>query len=94
VADALAERDHLAERMTAQQALVAATQRAYPGRRALSQRRGRLSAGAGRAARAAARRDLIGLQAEEAGNRVTLYEVLGGGADAQPAAANGAGAGH
>jgi hypothetical protein len=29
VADALAERDHLAERMTAQQALVAATQRAY-----------------------------------------------------------------
>ena len=96
VADALAERDHLAERMTAQQALVAATQRAYTlaDARYRSGVDGYLQVLDAQRALYAARRDLIGLQAEEAGNRVTLYEVLGGGADAQPAAANGAGAGH
>lgn len=96
VADALAERDHLAERMTAQQVLVAATQRAYTlaDARYRSGVDGYLQVLDAQRALYAARRDLIGLQAEEAGNRVTLYEVLGGGADAQPVAANGAGAGH
>lgn len=97
VADALAERDHLVERMAAQQALVGAAQRAYTlaDARYRSGVDGYLQALDAQRTLYAAQRDLISLQAEEAGNRVTLYEVLGGGADAQPATAtSGAGAGH
>lgn len=81
VADALAVRTHVDERLDAQQAYVTATGRSH----ALAEARYRsgvasyLEALEAQRALYAARQDLITLQLEEAGNRVTLYRVLGGG---------------
>ncbi|MCI2262177.1 efflux transporter outer membrane subunit [Xanthomonas indica] len=85
VADALATRAQLDERMDAQRALVAVTQRSYD----LAQARYRngvdsyLDALDAQRSLYSAQQDLITLRLTEAGNRVTLYKVLGGGADAQ-----------
>ncbi len=85
VADALATRDHLATQMDAQRALVAASQRSYT----LADARyrtgldGYLQALDAQRSLYAAQQDLIALQQQEAGNRVTLFKVLGGGADAR-----------
>ncbi|MCI2246950.1 efflux transporter outer membrane subunit [Xanthomonas sp. PPL568] len=85
VADALATRAQLDERMDAQRALVAVTQRSYD----LAEARYRngvdsyLDALDSQRSLYAAQQDLITLRLTEAGNRVTLYKVLGGGADAQ-----------
>ncbi|WP_140725959.1 efflux transporter outer membrane subunit [Pseudomonas sp. Hp2] len=84
-ADALAERDHLGEQMAAQQARVDAAQRTYT----LADARYRagtddfLQVLDAQRSLYSARQDLISLRLEDAGNRVTLYKVLGGGADAQ-----------
>ena len=80
-ADALAERATLTERITAQQALLAATERVY----ALSD--ARFKAGVDNyltvldAQRSlyAAQQTLLSLQLAEQVNRITLYKVLGGG---------------
>ncbi|KAF1012752.1 MAG: Outer membrane protein OprM [Stenotrophomonas maltophilia] len=83
VADALAARDHLAEQLAAQQALVAASQRSYT----LADARyrtgldGYLQALDAQRTLFAAQQDLISLQQQKASNRVTLFKVLGGGAD-------------
>ncbi|MBB5886514.1 efflux transporter outer membrane subunit [Xanthomonas sp. LMG 8992] len=85
VADALATRAQLDERMDAQRALVAVTQRSYD----LAEARYRngvdsyLDALDSQRSLYSAQQDLITLRLTEAGNRVTLYKVLGGGADAQ-----------
>lgn len=85
VADALATRAQLDERMHAQRALVAVTQRSYD----LAEARYRngvdsyLDALDSQRSLYSAQQDLITLRLTEAGNRVTLYKVLGGGADAQ-----------
>ncbi|WMJ70902.1 efflux transporter outer membrane subunit [Stenotrophomonas sp. 24(2023)] len=85
VADALAARDHLAEQLAAQRALVAAGQRSYT----LADARyrtgldGYLQALDAQRSLYAAQQDLIALQQQEAANRVTLFKVLGGGADAR-----------
>ncbi|WP_420008223.1 efflux transporter outer membrane subunit [Xanthomonas sacchari] len=85
VADALATRAQLDERMDAQRALVAATQRSDD----LAEARYRngvdsyLDALDSQRSLYAAQQDLITLRLTEASNRVTLYKVLGGGADAQ-----------
>ncbi|WP_369941172.1 efflux transporter outer membrane subunit [Xanthomonas medicagonis] len=85
VADALATRAQLDERMDAQRALVAVTQRSDD----LAEARYRngvdsyLDALDAQRSLYAAQQDLITLRLTEAGNRVTLYKVLGGGADAQ-----------
>ncbi|UYC11979.1 efflux transporter outer membrane subunit [Xanthomonas sp. CFBP 8445] len=85
VADALATRAQLDERMDAQRALVAVTQRSYD----LAEARYRngvdsyLDALDSQRSLYAAQQDMITLRLTEAGNRVTLYKVLGGGADAQ-----------
>ncbi|MEQ4575466.1 MAG: efflux transporter outer membrane subunit [Gammaproteobacteria bacterium] len=84
-ADALAERDHLGEQMAAQQARVDAAQRTYT----LADARYRagtddfLQVLDAQRSLYSARQDLISLRLEDADNRVTLYKVLGGGADAQ-----------
>jgi len=91
VADALAVRASLAERLDAQRALVDAAQRSYDLATARQQ------AGAdsfltvldAQRTLLSAQQGLITLQLTEAGNRVTLYKVLGGSyaqAQAQPAA--------
>jgi multidrug efflux system outer membrane protein len=85
VADALATRDHLTAQMDAQRALVAASQRSYT----LADARyrtgldGYLQSLDAQRSLYAAQQDLIALQQQEAGNRVTLFKVLGGGADAR-----------
>ena len=85
VADALATRDHLTVQMDAQRARVAANQRSYT----LADARyrtgldGYLQALDAQRSLFAAQQDLIALQQQEAGNRVTLFKVLGGGADAR-----------
>jgi multidrug efflux system outer membrane protein len=85
VADALVTRDHLTAQMDAQRALVAASQRSYT----LADARyrtgldGYLQSLDAQRNLYAAQQDLIALQQQEAGNRVTLFKVLGGGADAR-----------
>ncbi|WP_369938600.1 efflux transporter outer membrane subunit [Xanthomonas tesorieronis] len=85
VADALATRAQLDERMDAQRALVDVTQRSY----SLADARYRngvdsyLDALDSQRSLYSAQQDLITLRLTEASNRVTLYKVLGGGADAQ-----------
>ena len=85
MADALATRDHLGTQMEAQRALVAASQRSYT----LAEARyrtgldGYLQALDAQRSLFAAQQDLIALQQQEAANRVTLFKVLGGGADAR-----------
>jgi multidrug efflux system outer membrane protein len=81
VADALAERRTLSERLSAQQALVASTQRSFDLSQALFR-----SGGAGfldvldaQRSLYSAQQSLIGLQLTEQANRVTLFKVLGGG---------------
>ncbi|WP_149194417.1 efflux transporter outer membrane subunit [Luteimonas suaedae] len=84
VADTLSAREQLDERLEAQRALVDASQRAY----VLSDARHRsgvdsyLDALDAQRTLYAARQELIGLRLTEANNRVTLYKVFGGGADA------------
>lgn len=85
VADALATRAQLDERVDAQRALVDVTQRSY----SLADARYRngvdsyLDALDSQRSLYSAQQDLITLRLTEASNRVTLYKVLGGGADAQ-----------
>ncbi|MBO9880670.1 efflux transporter outer membrane subunit [Xanthomonas sp. D-109] len=85
VADALAARDHLQAQLTAQQALVDASQRSYT----LADARyragldGHLPVLDAQRSLFAAQQALIALRLQDASNRVTLYQVLGGGADAQ-----------
>ena len=80
VADALAERATLAERLQAQQSLQAATLKALQ----LSQARYRLGADSylpvldAQRALYSAQQTLIGLALAEQANRITLYKVLGG----------------
>jgi len=89
VADALATRDHLQAQLTAQQALVEASQRSYT----LADARyragldGHLAVLDAQRSLYAAQQALIALRQQDASNRVTLYQVLGGGADAQATAA-------
>lgn len=85
VADALATRDHLTAQLDAQRALVADSQRSYT----LADARyrtgldGYLQSLDAQRSLYAAQQDLIALQQQEAGNRVTLFKVLGGGADSR-----------
>jgi len=85
VADALAERTQLEERLDAQRALVDASQRGFD----LSDARYRNGVDSYLAALDAqrtlysAQQTLISLRLTEASNRVSLYKVLGGAADAQ-----------
>lgn len=85
VADALAARANLGEQLDAQQALVDATGRSYT----LAEARYRngvdsyLDALDSQRSLYTAQQTLITLRQTEATNRVTLYKVLGGGADAQ-----------
>jgi len=80
VADALAERATLAERLLAQQSLQAATLRALQ----LSEARYRLGADSylpvldAQRSLYSAQQTLIGLALAEQVNRITLYKVLGG----------------
>lgn len=89
VADALAARDHLQAQLSAQQALVDASQRSYT----LADARyragldGHLAVLDAQRSLYAAQQALIALRLQDASNRVTLYQVLGGGADAQAQAA-------
>lgn len=91
-ADALAVRARIAERLDAQQALVAATQRSYD----LADARYRngvdsyLETLTAQRSLYAARQSLISLRLEEAINRITLFKVLGGDAsnEAAPVAAS------
>lgn len=84
-ADALAERAHVGEQLDAQRAYVDATRRSYE----LADARWRngldsyLETLTSQRAYYAAQQDLITLYLSEATNRVTLYKVLGGGADAR-----------
>lgn len=85
VADALAIRAHVEEQLDAQRAYVAASQRSYT----LAEARFRngvasyLEALDAQRSLYSAQQNLISLQLQEATNRVTLYKVLGGGAQAQ-----------
>ena len=85
VADALAARANIDEQLDAQRALVEVTQRSYT----LAEARYRngvdsyLDALDSQRSLYTAQQDLITLRLSEASNRVTLYKVLGGGADAQ-----------
>lgn len=85
VADTLAAREHLDAQLAAQRALVDASERNY----ALADARNRsgvdsyLEALDAQRTLYAARQELIALRLTEANNRVTLYKVFGGGADAQ-----------
>lgn len=84
VADALAVRATVQQRLVAQQALVEATSRSY----ALAAARYRsgadsyLNALDAQRSLYGAQQNLIGLELAERSNRVTLFKVLGGGADA------------
>ena len=80
VADALAERATLAERLQAQQSLQAATLKALQlseARYRLGVQHGQVTVGAQRALYSA-QQTLIGLALAEQANRITLYKVLGG----------------
>ncbi|MCU4120297.1 efflux transporter outer membrane subunit [Variovorax sp. N23] len=81
VADALAARRTLGERLAAQQSLVAATTRAFELSDALFRSGGAAYLDVLDAQRAlyAAQQSLISLQLTEQTNRLTLYKVLGGG---------------
>lgn len=85
VADALAVRARVEEQLDAQRAYVDATQRSYT----LAEARFRngvasyLEALDAQRSLYSAQQNLISLQLQEATNRVTLYKVLGGGAQAQ-----------
>lgn len=85
VADALATRDHLQAQLTAQQALVDASQRSYT----LADARyragldGHLAVLDAQRSLYAAQQALIALRQQDASNRVTLYQVLGVGAAAR-----------
>jgi outer membrane protein, multidrug efflux system len=89
VADALAARRTLAERMAAQQSLVAATARSFELSQALfkSGGGGYLDVLDAQRALYAAQQNLIDLQRVEQVNRLTLYKVLGGGWSEDGAAA-------
>ncbi len=84
VADTLAARDHLAEQLAAQRALVQASQRTYTlaDARYRAGADGYLAALDAQRGLYAAQQDLISLQQQEVANRIALYKVLGGGADA------------
>jgi multidrug efflux system outer membrane protein len=81
VADALAERRTLAERLDAQRALVAASQRSFDLAQALFKGGGGSYLDVLDAPRAlyTAQQALISLDLTEQANRITLYKVLGGG---------------
>ncbi|RYX95136.1 MAG: efflux transporter outer membrane subunit [Comamonadaceae bacterium] len=81
VADALAARRTLAERMSAQQALLAATSRSYQLSDALfrSGGSGYLDVLDAQRSLYSAQQSLISLQLVEQVNRITVYRVLGGG---------------
>ncbi len=81
VADVLAERRTLAERLAAQQALVAATTRSFELSQALFKGGGGSYLDVLDAQRTlyTAQQSLIGLLLTEQSNRLTLYKVLGGG---------------
>jgi multidrug efflux system outer membrane protein len=81
VADALAARRTLGERLAAQQSLVAATTRAFELSDALFRSGGAAYLDVLDAQRAlyTAQQSLISLQLTEQANRLTLYKVLGGG---------------
>ncbi|MFJ5428064.1 efflux transporter outer membrane subunit [Pectobacterium actinidiae] len=86
VADALAEREQLQERLDAQRALVVSSQRSYD----LANARYRtgivsfLEALDSQRSLYAAQQTQIDLYLVEASNRVLLFKALGGGADARP----------
>ncbi|NYF22849.1 multidrug efflux system outer membrane protein [Xanthomonas sp. JAI131] len=88
VADALAQRDHLAAQLSAQQALVDAVRRSHT----LAEARYRagvddyLQVLDAQRSLYAAQQDLIALRLQDDSNRVALYTVLGGGADASATA--------
>lgn len=84
-ADALAAREYIDEQLTAQQNLVSSSQRSFRLTTARYQEGidSYLAALTAQRTYYSAQQDLITLQLEEATNRVTLYKVLGGGADAQ-----------
>ena len=88
VADALAERRTLSERLDAQRALVAATTRSFDLAQALFKGGGGSYLEVLDAQRTlyTAQQALIGLQLTDQANRVTLYKVLGGGWNAQATA--------
>jgi outer membrane protein TolC len=92
VADALAERATLAERLQAQQSLQAATLKALE----LSEARYRLGADSylpvldAQRSLYSAQQTLIGLALAEQANRITLYKVLGGSWNDNPMADNAA----
>lgn len=81
VADALAERRTLAERLAAQQSLLAATTRSFELSQALfrSGSAGYLDVLDAQRSLYAAQQTLIGLQLTEQANRLAIYKVLGGG---------------
>ncbi|RZI88642.1 MAG: transporter, partial [Variovorax sp.] len=81
VADALAERRTLAERMAAQESLLAASARTFELSQALfrSGSAGYLDVLDAQRSLYAAQQTLIGLQLTEQANRLSLYKALGGG---------------
>ncbi|QNH19545.1 multidrug efflux system outer membrane protein [Xanthomonas sp. GW] len=87
VADALAQRDHLAAQLSAQRALVDAVRRSHM----LAEARYRagvddyLQVLDAQRSLYAAQQDLIALRLQDDSNRVALYTALGGGADATAA---------
>ena len=89
VADALAERRTLGERLAAQRALVAASTRSFDLAQALFKGGGGgyLEVLDAQRALYAAQQTLISLEQTEQANRITLYKVLGGGWSEQDAAA-------
>ncbi|OAX64150.1 transporter, partial [Xanthomonas translucens pv. translucens] len=88
VADALAQRDHLDAQLSAQRALVEAVRRSHT----LAEARyragvdGYLQVLDAQRSLYAAQQDLIALRLQDDSNRVALYTVLGGGADARATA--------
>lgn len=87
VADALAQCDHLDAQLRAQQALVDVVRRSHT----LAEARyragtdGYLQVLDAQRAMYAAQQDLVALRLQDDSNRVALYTVLGGGADATTA---------
>ena len=81
VADALAVRSTLDQRLTAQQALTDASQKSYELSEALYRggSQSYLEALVTQRSLYSAQQDLITLRLAEQSNRVTLYKVLGGG---------------
>ncbi|AMM24979.1 efflux transporter outer membrane subunit [Variovorax sp. PAMC 28711] len=81
VADALAERRTMAERLSAQQSLLAASARSFELSQALfrSGRAGYLDVLDAQRSLYSAQQTLIGLQLTEQANRLVIYKVLGGG---------------